>query len=187
LTKVHIAGVGHTGKDESRGERGSNARKGDVDLEVTINGDTATRVATVTKANDQNLGPLTSYTTEKVTLGFDEDDDEIYTYIVDPQNIPAAAIKKTGRPKGSPQAQLALSALQLASAECGAAPPSSNHIPNNVRTINLALWKDYFLRRTVAGQERTESGDRAFRRAVDRLQADGFIGIWGDQVWLASQ
>lgn len=185
--KVHIAGVGHTGKDESRGERGSNARKGDVDLEgtVTVNGEI--RTVSITKANDQPLGPLTSYTTEKVTLGFDEDGDGIYTYIVDPQDCPASAIKKTGRPKGSPQARVALSALQLAIAECGSVPPVSNHIPNNVRTINLALWKDYFLRRSVAGQDRTESADRAFRRASDRLQADEDIGIWGDQVWLARQ
>jgi hypothetical protein len=29
---IHIAGIGHTGKDEGRGERGSNARLADVDL-----------------------------------------------------------------------------------------------------------------------------------------------------------
>lgn len=36
---LHIAGVGHTGKDETRGERGSNARLADVDLQVKISGD----------------------------------------------------------------------------------------------------------------------------------------------------
>lgn len=44
---IHIAGIGHTGgKDESRGERGSNARLADVDLLVHLTGDlikTATR------------------------------------------------------------------------------------------------------------------------------------------------
>jgi hypothetical protein len=49
---IHIAGVGHTGKDESKGERGSNARLADVDLQVQISGD-AIKTATVTKANDQ--------------------------------------------------------------------------------------------------------------------------------------
>jgi hypothetical protein len=37
---VHIATIGHTGKDESRGERGSNAKLADVDLQVQITGDT---------------------------------------------------------------------------------------------------------------------------------------------------
>ena len=36
---IHIAGIGHTGKDESRGERGSNARLADVDMQVQIAGD----------------------------------------------------------------------------------------------------------------------------------------------------
>jgi RecA-family ATPase len=35
-TGIHIATVGHTGKDVSKGERGSNAKLADVDLEVQI-------------------------------------------------------------------------------------------------------------------------------------------------------
>ena len=31
LTDIHVALIGHTGKDESRGARGSNAHLGDVD------------------------------------------------------------------------------------------------------------------------------------------------------------
>src|SRR5262249_39418387 len=37
---VHIASIGHTGKDENRGERGSNAKVGDADLQVQISGGT---------------------------------------------------------------------------------------------------------------------------------------------------
>src|ERR1700716_3390147 len=47
----HVALIGHTGKDESRGARGSNALLGDVDLLVMISGNTV-KTATVTKAND---------------------------------------------------------------------------------------------------------------------------------------
>ena len=49
--------VGHTGKDESKGSRGSNAILGDVDVMVTLSGDHI-RTATVTKANDAPEGPL---------------------------------------------------------------------------------------------------------------------------------
>jgi RecA-family ATPase len=38
-TDTHVALIGHTGKDEARGMRGSNAALGDVDLMVTISGD----------------------------------------------------------------------------------------------------------------------------------------------------
>ena len=186
---VHIAGVGHTGKDESRGERGSNARLADVDVQETVNGNDKTiRTVTVTKANDQDEGLLTSFVLERITLGVDEDGEEEWTYIVDPQKVPApTAAKKLGRPKGSAQAKVALSALELAMSELGRVPPPSNHIPSGVPTINLGEWKDYFLRRSVAGTEKTESRDKAFNRAVNSLQADNLIGIWGGQVWLIGQ
>ena len=48
LTDVHIALVGHTGKDESRGARGSNAHLGDVDMMVQIAVDGEIRTATIT-------------------------------------------------------------------------------------------------------------------------------------------
>ncbi|MXQ13230.1 AAA family ATPase [Microvirga makkahensis] len=37
-TNVHVCLIGHTGKDETRGHRGSNAHLGDVDLEITFHG-----------------------------------------------------------------------------------------------------------------------------------------------------
>src|SRR5262249_41347223 len=83
---IHIATVGHTGKDETRGERGSNAKQGDIDLEVQISGDTI-KSAVVTKANDQPLGPLTSFQLEPFDFGPDEDGDPFRTYIVAQQII----------------------------------------------------------------------------------------------------
>jgi hypothetical protein len=59
-TGVHVAWIGHTGKDESRGARGSNALLGDVDVMVTIGGDEI-KTATVTKANDAPEGVLFSW------------------------------------------------------------------------------------------------------------------------------
>jgi RecA-family ATPase len=80
-TNVHIALVGHTGKDEARGERGSNAALGDVDVEVRITGDLV-KSATVTKANDQPEGPLMSFTLEPFEFRKDEDGNPIETFIV---------------------------------------------------------------------------------------------------------
>ena len=61
MTDIHIACVGHTGKDEGRGHRGSNANVGDMDLMVQITGDGAVKTATVVKINDGHEGPLTHY------------------------------------------------------------------------------------------------------------------------------
>jgi RecA-family ATPase len=65
--EVHIATIGHTGKNEKAGERGSNARLGHVDLAVQITGDEV-RTATVVKANDQPDGKIALFQTEKVTV-----------------------------------------------------------------------------------------------------------------------
>jgi AAA domain-containing protein/primase-like protein len=60
---VHIAIVGHTGKDESKGARGSNAHAGDADMMIQLRGD-AIKTATVIMANDQPEGLLTRFKLE---------------------------------------------------------------------------------------------------------------------------
>jgi AAA domain len=60
----HIAGVGHTGKNIAAGERGNNARRGHVDMEVLINNG----IAKVTKGNDMDHDDLATFEAEKVTV-----------------------------------------------------------------------------------------------------------------------
>jgi hypothetical protein len=97
LIDVHIALIGHTGKDETRGARGSNAHLGDVDVMVQISGE-AIKVAEVTKANDRPDGALTQFRLELIDLGNDEDEDEIRVAIVSTEAI-AAPAPKASEPK----------------------------------------------------------------------------------------
>ena len=85
-TGVHVALIGHTGKDESRGARGSNALLGDVDLMVTISGEEI-KTATVTKANDAPEGQLFSFKSEVHEFGTDEDGDPITVNVVSSEVI----------------------------------------------------------------------------------------------------
>ena len=82
LTDIHVALIGHTGKDESRGARGSNAHLGDVDMMVQISIADSVRTATITKINDGMEGTLTRFKLKPVTLGQNEDGDDITTAIV---------------------------------------------------------------------------------------------------------
>jgi hypothetical protein len=93
-TGVHIASVGHTGKDAAKGERGSNATLGDVDLEVTISGETV-RTAEITKANDQPLGALTGYDLEPFEFADDEDGHPYRTFIVSNQILAGVSARRT--------------------------------------------------------------------------------------------
>jgi hypothetical protein len=78
---VHIALVGHTGKQEDRGARGSNAHVGDVDVMVQISGDTV-KTAQVIKGNDQPERVVAEFKMEPYETGRDEDGEPVTTSIV---------------------------------------------------------------------------------------------------------
>jgi hypothetical protein len=86
LTDIHLAVVGHTGKDVTRGQRGSNASVGHGDLMVEISGDLV-RTATVKKANDAPEGPLFSFKSEVFEFGIDEDGDPITVNIISSADV----------------------------------------------------------------------------------------------------
>ena len=87
-TGCHVALIGHTGKDEGRGARGSNALLGDVDVMVTISGEDV-KTATVTKANDMPEGPLFSFKSEVHEFGTDPDGDPITVNVVTSADKPS--------------------------------------------------------------------------------------------------
>lgn len=91
----HVALVGHTGKDESRGSRGSNAFLGDVDVMISITGD-AVKTATVIKANDMPEGPLFSFKSVVHEFSLDGDGDPITVNIVsaDQPDTPAPSTRQ---------------------------------------------------------------------------------------------
>ena len=97
-TGVHVALIGHTGKDESRGARGSNALLGDVDVMVTISGDEI-KTATITKANDAPEGVLFSFKSEVHDFGSDEDGDPVTVNIVSSEEVSAQSVQKVRGPK----------------------------------------------------------------------------------------
>jgi RecA-family ATPase len=117
--EVHIATIGHTGKNEKAGERGSNARLGHVDLAVQITVDkNDVRTATVVKANDQPVGKIALFQMENVTVRRKRDDGsdrEPYTTTIlapyDPLAAKKAARTAASKPPTGKQTQ-AIEALQ---------------------------------------------------------------------------
>jgi hypothetical protein len=93
----HVALIGHTGKDEGRGARGSNALLGDVDVMVTISGGEI-KTATITKANDAPEGPLFSFKSEIHEFGTDEDGDPITVNVVSGEEV-SGNLPKSSEPR----------------------------------------------------------------------------------------
>jgi hypothetical protein len=110
-TGVHVALIGHTGKDVNRGARGSNAILGDVDVMVELSGEDI-RTATVTKANDAPEGALFSFKSEVHEFGTDEDGDPISVNVVSSEEVSTSQPERlTREPKLRPNQQTVFAIL----------------------------------------------------------------------------
>jgi hypothetical protein len=123
---VHIATIGHTGKNAAAGERGSNARLGHVDLAVQITREGNLRTATVVKANDQPEGRIALFQMEEVTVRrkhHDGTDREPYTTAIlapyDPDAAKNARLAASASKPITGKQAVALDALKRAIAERG--------------------------------------------------------------------
>jgi hypothetical protein len=175
---IHIAGIGHTGKDESRGERGSNARLADVDVSVLISGDT-TRTATVMKANDQPEGPLVSFQLEPFDFGLDEDDDPFRTFILSKDIITSAPAKSSL----TDQQRLALEALAETILTSGRDAPSEYGLPHGIKVVPAEKWKEELYRQNVLDKDASNPRAR-FNELRNRLATKKLIGVRDDLIWI---
>ncbi len=138
--------------------------------------------ATVKKQRDRASGDVLVFKLEPVDIGMDEDEDTITSCVVVPsdEQVPKRA-KLTG------PAKIALDLLGKAINEAGEKPPASNHIPPDILVCPVSLWKRYCETGSVTASDKPDSFDKAFKRAAERLQSLGFIGVWDDWVWLTGQ
>jgi hypothetical protein len=177
-TGIHFATIGHTGKDVSKGERGSNAKLGDVDLEVQIKGDNV-KEATVTKANDQPEGPLTSFRLEPFDFEPDEDGDPFQTYIL---STDAPAAETATEKRMSPQQILAMDALVEVLLANGRPAPADEGFPRGIRVVEAEHWHSEMCRNGAI--DRDKAGHRArYYDLRKTLKVRRLIGLRDEYVW----
>ena len=181
---VHVALVGHTGKVEERGARGSNAHLGDVDIMVMITGE-VTKVAEIIKANDQQQRVLAEFKLEAFELGRDDEGDAITTSIVsadDLGGVPlAAATRKKSKMNLADKPKAGLRTLLECIADSEAPTPTDEHVPATAKGVTLAVWRDRLEKTRVInpkGNPRQE-----FHRIHVTLKNAGVISIWEEFVW----
>jgi hypothetical protein len=178
---VHIAGIGHTGKIESKGERGSNARLADVDVLVQITGE-AIKTATVMKGNDQPEGVLTSFRLEPFEFGVDEDGDPFRTFIVSKENLTGTQAERAL----SDRQRNALAALTEAVLSRGRDAPAEYSLPHGIKVVTAEEWKTELLRENVIDGDSTNPRAR-FNELRTALKAKHLIGSRDDLVWSAQR
>jgi hypothetical protein len=95
---VRLGAIGHTGKDESRGPRGSNAADGDNDVSLQIRNDGPTKGVDIYKANELPEGPLMRFKMEPFDTGLrDGDGDSVEVWIAAAETIDAGP-RTTAKP-----------------------------------------------------------------------------------------
>ncbi|MBV9528527.1 AAA family ATPase [Sphingomonas sp.] len=184
--------VHHRPKDaESEEPRGHSSLKGGVDTVILVE-EGSTKSARVMKQRDGELGSSILFTLKSIELGHDEDGDFVTSCVVQAADI-------DDRPKSDPlalaiarlpdSAKLALRQLEEAIKSDGTPPPQS--IPdaeiNRARVgkvVLLKAWRDKAI--MAAGTDRDndrDTGKRSFNRALQRLQKDDIVRVWGEFAW----
>lgn len=81
-TGAAVGFIHHTGKDPSKGARGSSALRAAIDTEILIEGVSGTRTATATKQRDLEIGEPMPFDLVPVQIGIDPDDHQAVTSCV---------------------------------------------------------------------------------------------------------
>jgi hypothetical protein len=180
---IHVAIIGHTGKDESRGMRGSNAALGDADTMHTISGDVI-RTVVVTKANDGPEGALFSFKSDIHNFGTDEDDDPITVNVVSDDVVESSIAATTRKAKKLPNAALICQrALHEAIIESGVPAPPAAQIPTGRRVAPIKEWRRIAYGRGISGSSEERAREQAFKRSMETLVAVQAVGVWNDFAW----
>jgi hypothetical protein len=118
---------------------------------VQISGD-AIKVVTVTKANDQPEGVLTTFKLEPFDFEPDEDGDPFQVFIVSADVIPTGA-QGSKRQKPTDRQALALRALAEVVLTRGQDPPPSYQLPLGIKVVTLKDWEEELYRENALDRD----------------------------------
>ncbi len=183
--EVVVIVVHHAGKSVERGMRGSSALHGAADAEWEVSAGDAGRLVKVVKMKDGADDLAVGFDLVSVEVGRDEDGDPVTTCIVDifvaRKQVETSADKR--KPLKGQRAEF-VKAVRRAIDDMGEIPPACDNVPARVKCVSrhqLTLYADKlgFLR-DLAPKSKKSTLDRHIRT----LSGDGYLGQWGDLVWV---
>lgn len=179
-TKAHVLVIHHSGKESSKGARGSSALRAAVDSEIELTREGKVIQAETKKQRDMETGKLFAYTLQGVTIGRDEDGEEVTSAVVE---VTEPVAKK---PKLSGQQDIAMKAFGDALYKHGEVR-SGDMFPNNRQCITVAHWREYCDRHSLSSGDGESSKRTAFHKVKTALQNKGIVCIVDDYVWRAGE
>ena len=173
--------VHHCGVDGSR-PRGHTSLTGAADAQIAVKRDTGGNVVVEVEAmKDGAEGARFASTLKEIEVGINDDGKPITSCVIVPTKEVFGSKKKG--PRLPPATRLAFDQLvELLASDASEPAPANNHIPANVRVCSAVVWRENFYKAHIG--DKPDTKQKAFVRAVLRLQELHLIGLWGDRVWL---
>ena len=167
--------VHHSGKDPTKGARGSSALFAAADMVMLIN----EHCGTMEKVMDGVAGERFPFSLEVVELGYDCDGDPVTTCLLNATET--AIAPKKAKIKGI--ASIALQTLNEEIATNGVQLPETSTIAKGVTGVRLDQWRERF--RIRYGDDKDSAvRAKAFWRAKDALLSASAISISDQWVWV---
>ncbi|MBU3028960.1 helicase RepA family protein [Paracoccus marinaquae] len=175
-TGAHVMVVHHSGKDESKGARGSGSLRAAADTEIELTRNDGIVQAEARKQRDLPCDSVFAYSLKLVHIGFDEDGDQVASAVVVPAEPVAKKVRLTGTDK------IALQALDDCVRDHGQKMSSDNY-PRNRRCISLEKWREYCDRHSLSSGESDSAKRVAFHKVKNRLQEKEVVRIIDGWLW----
>lgn len=180
-TGAHVMVIHHSGKDASKGARGSGSLRAAADTEIELTREGDVIVATQRKQRDMPADKSFAYTLRSVFIGDDEDGEKVFSTVVEPTEAPA---KRAPRLKG--QALIAMQAFGDAVKDHGVTKGGEN-FPTNRKCVSLDHWRETCDRHQLSSGEGDSSKRTAFHKAWKGLQEREVIRVLDGYAWRVAE
>lgn len=181
--------VSHTGKDEGRGLRGWSGQFAGADCVVMLTREEGepTRYGRVAKLKDGEDGERFAISLEKVSLGFDQDGDEVTSGVIKYEDVADAPPKRRKSRPLNPGETVVLTAVKHVTdhGETTSVPATVPGAKAWQKAVTRAAVKARAMTAGFASEDvKPETVRQQFHRSIQGLIAAGKIRVEGELVWL---
>ena len=174
-----VLAIHHSGKDSSRGARGSSSMLGAVDASMRVERMGETVSLTVEKQKDAEMQDPIWFNTVSVevetdALGLEADTSLVFTRTTQAPINNGKAMK--------PATKAVYDALLDAIITHGKPSPGGEHYPAGVQVIEERQWRETALNKTISTGN-ADAERKAFSRAAKQIQDKNLVGKWDKYVW----
>jgi len=183
-TGAHCMLVHHSGKDVAAGARGHSSLRAatDTEIEMELSKEDGLRFARATKQRDMETGAEFAFKLDVITLGVDQDGDDVTTCVIEP--VQGDEIADAKRKPMSKNGKLLVECfMQLQGERIGAPNPSGAGWPDSGTrwAISEADLRSHFY-----GKITTQNKRGTFRESVSVMISDGHLAANDEHFWLCA-